>query len=280
MVFADLDIVEAQRAANKSSEIATNPLYRALVIAVDVADSAQVQEMVSQTLSTFGKIDYNVNCAGVGDSEAFFPILSGLMLAPGVYEDCNFFREYLPAGVGTGQPCECSWHLVLHAGCGQGNEVSATLDAPRSISPKRRGKGIDCQYRVYSFISNRSWNCSVHDIKACHARLDPICRYGLPRLSRSSVTNGNLKRSIAVDFAPEGIRVNAVCPSWVNTPMINTNNELAQVCKRLNDVVPLGRIAEPEEIADVALYLCSPMASYVTGCAWMADGGFTCSAKL
>lgn len=89
-----------------------------------------------------------------------------------------------------------------------------------------------------------------------------------------------LTESLALDFAAEGIRVNAVCPSWVNTPMINGNEELAQVHKRLTEVVPLRRIAEPEEIADVALYLCSSMSSYVTGSAWMADGGFTSSTKL
>lgn len=62
--------------------------------------------------------------------------------------------------------------------------------------------------------------------------------------------------------------------------MINNNEELAQVHKRLTDVVPLGRIAEPDEVADVALYLCSPMASYVTGSAVMVDGGYTSSASL
>lgn len=84
----------------------------------------------------------------------------------------------------------------------------------------------------------------------------------------------------ALDFASEGVRVNAVCPSWVNTSMINSNEELAQVHKVLTNVVPMGRIAEPEEIADVALFLCSPMASYVTGSAWMVDGGFSSSTQL
>lgn len=62
--------------------------------------------------------------------------------------------------------------------------------------------------------------------------------------------------------------------------MINGNEELAQVRNRIAGVVPLGRIAEPEEVADAALYLCSPMASYVTGSAWMVDGGFTASVKI
>lgn len=84
----------------------------------------------------------------------------------------------------------------------------------------------------------------------------------------------------ALDFASEGVRVNAVCPSWVNTSMINCNEELAQVHKVLTNVVPMGRIAEPEEIAHVALFLCSPMASYVTGSAWMVDGGFSSSTQL
>lgn len=65
VVFADLDPSKVNKVAEKSNEIATNPSYRALPVSVDVTDMAQVQSMVSQTLAVFGRVDYNVNCAGV-----------------------------------------------------------------------------------------------------------------------------------------------------------------------------------------------------------------------
>lgn len=62
--------------------------------------------------------------------------------------------------------------------------------------------------------------------------------------------------------------------------MINSNEVLAEVHHVVGNIVPLGRIAEPEEVADVVLFLCSTRASYVTGAAWMVDGGFSCATVL
>lgn len=65
VVLADLDLSKVMKVAERSNEIATNPSYRALPVSVDVADMMQVQNMVSQMLAIFGRVDYNVNCAGV-----------------------------------------------------------------------------------------------------------------------------------------------------------------------------------------------------------------------
>ncbi|KAM5468108.1 hypothetical protein MferCBS49748_003636 [Microsporum ferrugineum] len=65
VVFADLELSVVQEKAEKSKSIATNPSYLSLPIAVDVTDPKKVEDMVSQTLATFTRIDYNVNCAGV-----------------------------------------------------------------------------------------------------------------------------------------------------------------------------------------------------------------------
>jgi NAD(P)-dependent dehydrogenase (short-subunit alcohol dehydrogenase family) len=84
----------------------------------------------------------------------------------------------------------------------------------------------------------------------------------------------NMTRALAVEWAREGIRVNAVAPTWVRTPFIATllaNNELMT---RVAELTPLGRIAEPEEVANAMLFLASPAAAMVTGHTLLVDGGF------
>lgn len=93
-----------------------------------------------------------------------------------------------------------------------------------------------------------------------------------------------LMRSLAVDYGPKGVRVNALCPGWVRTPMsecemdtlaetrgIDREQAFALVTRDL----PLRRAADPDEIAAVALFLASDEASFVTGAVVLADGGST-----
>ena len=65
VVFADLDLDAAQKTAEESNKLATNPAYCPLALAVDVTDSESVKDMAAQALCTFGRIDYSVNSAGV-----------------------------------------------------------------------------------------------------------------------------------------------------------------------------------------------------------------------
>jgi meso-butanediol dehydrogenase / (S,S)-butanediol dehydrogenase / diacetyl reductase len=90
----------------------------------------------------------------------------------------------------------------------------------------------------------------------------------------------NLTRSLALDHAREGIRVNAVCPGEVDTPMLRgagravplTDAQLAEMADR---VVPNGRLAQPEEIGRVVVFLCTDAASYMTGALVPVDGGWS-----
>jgi len=85
-----------------------------------------------------------------------------------------------------------------------------------------------------------------------------------------------LTRSAALDYASKGIRVNAVCPALVSTPLVaGMVDENPAYHDMLMAMHPLGRIAEPAEIADAVLWLSSSKASYVTGIALPVDGGFT-----
>ena len=86
-----------------------------------------------------------------------------------------------------------------------------------------------------------------------------------------------LSRSMAMDFAKDNIRVNAVCPGTVDTPMLKWAASLdpnpQSVYDACNAMHPLGRIAQPREIAEVVAFLAHESSSFVTGAVWTADGG-------
>ncbi|GIW25608.1 SDR family NAD(P)-dependent oxidoreductase [Meiothermus sp.] len=87
----------------------------------------------------------------------------------------------------------------------------------------------------------------------------------------------NLTRALALDHAKDGIRINAVCPGEVNTPMLQSERKepvTPELLQRLADTVPMGRLAEPLEIARVVLFLASSQASYMTGSLVLVDAGF------
>jgi NAD(P)-dependent dehydrogenase (short-subunit alcohol dehydrogenase family) len=82
-----------------------------------------------------------------------------------------------------------------------------------------------------------------------------------------------LTRTAAADHAEENIRVNAVCPGFIETPM--TVDTMRRRGERIMANVPMARMGKPEEIAEAVVWLCSDRASYVTGAAWTVDGGYT-----
>lgn len=86
-------------------------------------------------------------------------------------------------------------------------------------------------------------------------------------------------RQMAVDYAPFGIRVNAVCPGTVDTPLVRKagidSGDPAGFLQGLEAAHPIGRIAQPEEIAAFFLFLASDQARFFTGAILMIDGGFT-----
>lgn len=85
-----------------------------------------------------------------------------------------------------------------------------------------------------------------------------------------------LTRTAALQYAPKNIRVNCLCPSAVITPMFESLvARNPQVGAKLKASQPNGRFASPEEIAEVAVWLCSDAASFVTGAALPVDGGYT-----
>lgn len=98
---------------------------------------------------------------------------------------------------------------------------------------------------------------------------------GLPAYAASKGGIVQLTRTAALEYAKLGIRINAVCPGGIETPMIDrlsaTNAELED---SLSTAHPMGRLGKPEEIAQAVVWLCSDAASFVTGHPMVIDGGY------
>jgi NAD(P)-dependent dehydrogenase (short-subunit alcohol dehydrogenase family) len=104
--------------------------------------------------------------------------------------------------------------------------------------------------------------------------------YTTPLYSLTKAGLIGLTKSLCSVLAPEGIRVNAICPGPVNTPMLpgflaKPPEEAGSVADVYASRVPLGRVAEPEEIAAAVVFLAGDTASFVTGVALPVDGGYT-----
>jgi NAD(P)-dependent dehydrogenase (short-subunit alcohol dehydrogenase family) len=82
-------------------------------------------------------------------------------------------------------------------------------------------------------------------------------------------------KSVAVDYAAAGIRSNAVCPGVVETPMTQWRLDIPELRTAVESRIPIGRVAQPDEIADAISVLVSPRLSYLTGAAFVIDGGWT-----
>lgn len=107
---------------------------------------------------------------------------------------------------------------------------------------------------------------------------------GIPERFAYSTSKGAvmaMTMSVAKDYIAENIRCNSISPARVHTPFVdgflkmNYEGEEAMMFEKLSKTQPIGRMGTPEEIAALALYLCSDEASFITGCDYCIDGGFT-----
>jgi 2-keto-3-deoxy-L-fuconate dehydrogenase len=107
---------------------------------------------------------------------------------------------------------------------------------------------------------------------------------GIPDRFAYSMTKGavlTMTRSIAVDYMKRGIRCNCICPARIHTPFVdgylaaNYPGREAEMMKTLSEYQPIGRMGQPDEVASLALYLCSEESAFVTGQAYPLDGGVT-----
>ena len=196
--------------------------HRALAIHCDVADDAQVESMVEQTVATFGRLDAAYNNAGVQNILA---------------ETTDTIRE----------------------------------DFDRVMGINLRGEWSCMKFELQQMRKQRSGsivNCSSL------GGLVGGAERGIYHAAKHGVLG--FTKSAALEYAARGIRINAVCPGLIWTPMADQMVEAGQgdSLKAMEQSVPMGRVGRPEEIANAVLWLCSEAASYVTGQSISVDGGF------
>src|SRR6266446_819226 len=212
-----------EKAVRSATEELAVQGHKALAIHCDVADDAQVEAMVEQTVATFGRLDAAYNNAGVQ------------------------------------------------------NIVAETADAPR--------EDFD---QVMAINLRGVWSCMKFELRQMRKQGSGAivnCSSigglvgGAGRGTYHAAKHGvlGLTTSAALEYAAKGIRINAVCPGLIQTPMSDQMKAAGQA-DALNAMlkdVPIGRVGRAEEIADAVLWLCSSAASLVVGHALAVDGGYT-----
>lgn len=82
-----------------------------------------------------------------------------------------------------------------------------------------------------------------------------------------------MTKSAAMEFATKNIRINTICPGWIDTPMSAQATSTPEMLAIAKTIIPMGRAGKPEELASAAVFLCSDRASYITGITLGVDGG-------
>ena len=211
-----------EKAVRSAAEELNAQGHKALAIRCDVSDDTQVEAMVHQTVTTFGRLDAAYNNAGVQNvlaetadtTREDYDRVMGINLR-GVWSCMKFeWRQMRKQGRGTVVNCSSLGGLVGGA---------------------ERGIYHAAKHGVLGFT-----------------------------------------KSAALEYAARGIRVNAICPGLIQTPMSDQMVAAgqAEALEAMEKSIPMARVGRPEEIADAVLWLCSDAASYVTGQSISVDGGF------
>jgi NAD(P)-dependent dehydrogenase (short-subunit alcohol dehydrogenase family) len=160
---------------------------------------------------------------------------------------------------------------------------NAGIQVPPSDAADERAATFD---RVTAINLRSVWACMKHELRQMREQgngaivnCSSLGGLGLPGRAAYHASKHNvigLTRSAALEYAPRGIRINAVCPGTIQTPMVTDMIARGELdpAEAMKDQ-PIGRFGQGEEIAAAVLWLCSPGASFVVGVALPVDRGYT-----
>jgi len=236
---AEADVTVAARSMDKIEKTAEEIRQmgmRSLAIATDVTSADQIEEMVEKTLFQFGKIDILVNNAGT-------IIRKGVVPLPDIK-----LRGWQLVTEPNTKLGESEWHNVIDT------NLTGTFLCCRAIGThmmnQKKGKIIN--------ISSTS--------------ADSAAPYYSPyNVSKAGINM--LTRSLAIEWAPFNINVNAIGPGWFRTEMTASRFENPELRAQITNSVPMGRVGELREVGLLAVFLASPASDYLTGQTIYLDGG-------
>jgi NAD(P)-dependent dehydrogenase (short-subunit alcohol dehydrogenase family) len=238
---------------------ATSILFAREGASVAVADWAedQAKTVVAEITNNGGKaIAIKVDVSKAADAER--------MVAQTIQHFGRLDILYNNAGIGFARPLhqmtEEEWDQV--------------------VDVDLKGVFLGCKYALPELMKHGGVILSTASI----AGIEGIRRMGHYCAAKAGVIL--LTKSMAMDYAENGIRVNCICPGGIATPLAETGydklapEKLERVKQATAAMHLLNRVGQPEEIAHVALFLCSDEASFVTGQAIVADGGWTAGHRM
>jgi 3-oxoacyl-[acyl-carrier protein] reductase len=212
-------------------------------VGADVADSAAVAAMFKDVEERYGRLDVLVNNAGIGYGD------------PAEMDRFNQQAEALIDGMATGAPPADPWDFTPHITDESWHRViSVHLDG--------------CFYCMRAAIPLMQNGGAIVNMSSVGALLG---QPGVPHYSAAKAGILGLTRAVAGEVAPRGIRVNAILPGPIQTPLAEAFTP--KLSAMLVTGVPMGRVGQPEEIAATALFLASDESSYLTGQGISPGGG-------
>jgi NAD(P)-dependent dehydrogenase (short-subunit alcohol dehydrogenase family) len=170
--------------------------------------------------------------------------------------------------------------LVNNAGIMPAEWYNRVEETPEDVWDRTLGVNLKGVYLMSRFalprIREGAWPGAIVNIASVQGL------QSMPRVPAYSASKGgvlSLTRNMALDYAPEGIRVNAICPGTIDSEMVRSaargeGGDVEATVRRYGAFHPLGRIGTPADIGEAVLFLASPRASFITGEHLCVDGGF------
>jgi len=241
---ASVIVNDVKRAAAEETLLAMKPDGpRGRAIQADVSDSAQVRAMFEQVEREFGTLDILVNNAGIAET------------APGQRQTLTAKSEARLGELLSGQGIQTHWDVT--------QEMSDEAWT-RMLAVHLNGTFF-CTREALKLMSRRNRGAIVN--------MSSVAAWGLESVPHYSAAKGGIlafTRAVAREVASRGIRVNAICPGYIDTPMTAPMSPLVRAA--VLGRTPLSRTGEPREVAHTALFLASEDGAFFTG-QWLSPNG-------